>query len=55
MILMLLNDASDAAAIKAEHDRLRAIDKEREKKHNQKFKGPSSTGFARLMPDNLYI
>ena len=39
MILMLLNDASDAAAIKAEHDRLRAIDKEREKKHNQKFRG----------------
>lgn len=30
---------SDAPRIKAELERLRAMDKEREKKHNQKFRG----------------
>ncbi|KAF7797314.1 hypothetical protein EIP86_008509 [Pleurotus ostreatoroseus] len=36
---LLAKDPPDGPAIKAELDRLRAIDKEREKKHNQKFRG----------------
>jgi len=36
---LLKQDDSDAAAINAELTRLRAVDKEREKAHNQKFKG----------------
>jgi hypothetical protein len=36
--------ALDKAAIQAELARLRAVDKEREKKHNQKFKGMSYLG-----------
>jgi len=36
---LLTKNASDAAAINAELTRIRAADKEREKKHNQKFKG----------------
>ncbi|OCH93031.1 TPR-like protein [Obba rivulosa] len=36
---LLKQDDSDAPAINAELTRLRAIDKEREKAHNQKFKG----------------
>ncbi|CAL1716651.1 unnamed protein product [Somion occarium] len=36
---LLKEDSSDAASVKAELERLRALDKEREKKHNQKFKG----------------
>ncbi|EKM58357.1 uncharacterized protein PHACADRAFT_252612 [Phanerochaete carnosa HHB-10118-sp] len=36
---LLKTDTSDKPAIEAELARLRAADKEREKKHNQKFKG----------------
>jgi len=36
---LLNKNPSDAAAVNAELSRIRAADKEREKKHNQKFKG----------------
>ena len=36
---LLKEDSADAPAIKAELERLRLADKEREKLHNQKFKG----------------
>jgi len=36
---LLNKNPSDAVAINAELARIRAVDKEREKKHNQKFKG----------------
>lgn len=41
LLLCLTFYKLDAASIKTELERLRAMDREREKKHNQKFKGPS--------------
>ena len=41
--------------MKAELERLRAVDKAREKKHNQKFKGPCNTSLARLMYQIIHL
>ena len=50
---LLKDNPPDAPAIRVELDRLRAMDKEREKQHNQKFKGAPFNISNHLSPANL--